>query len=74
MKKYIRKFMGFFRPSRDPGYSYPVDEKQYEENPLKVRTSEMSQFQDEVRDIETRTPEREVFDNSKFEDSKEKFH
>lgn len=73
----MKKFFGFmtriFKKQR-PGYEYPVDERQYEENPIKLRTSEVSQFQDEARDIETRTPEREVFDEMTSERTLEGLH
>lgn len=67
MKKYFQKFCQFLRLKRQPGYVYPIDEKQFEEDPIKVRTAEISQFQDEARDIETRSPEREVFEKAVFE-------
>lgn len=67
MKNYLQQILRYFRPQRDHKYIYQVDQSEFHENPTKIRTSEMSQIQDETRDIETRSPEREAFDNHKFE-------
>ena len=70
MKTFIQKMFRFLLPkhhSLHPDYVYPIDETQFEEDPTKIRTAEISQFQDEARDIETRNPEREVFEIEIFE-------
>lgn len=69
MKTLLKKLLRLFLPKHHlhPDYVYPLDEKQFEEDPTKIRTVEMSQFQDEARDIETRNPEREVFEKEYFE-------
>ena len=70
MKIFFLKIIQIVR-FKHTGYIYPVDEKQFEDDPIKVRTAEISQFQDEARDIETRSLEREVFEKEIFES---KFH
>lgn len=70
MIDHFKKLWGRFSKSKskEEGYVYPVDESQFEKNPTKIRTSEVSQFQDEARDIESRSPERKAYDDNAFEE------
>ena len=40
----------------------PLDEDYYEHHPTEPRSAELSQFQDDSRDIKTRSPERMEFE------------
>lgn len=71
MINHLKKMWNRFNEGKKPaGYKAPVDNKQFEKNPTKVRTAEVSQFQDEVQDIESRSLEREAFDKKAFEKTK----
>ena len=65
---HFKKFWGRFSKTKESGYQYPVDESQFENDPTKVRTAEVSQFQDEAQDIESRSPERKVYEDMTMEE------
>jgi len=71
MKNFFQKILRLFRVNRNPGYIYPIDEEQFEKDPTKIRTSEISQFQDIARDIETRNHDRDVFESKVYKATKE---
>lgn len=48
--------------SRDICYYYPMNQIEYENDPIKERTMELSEFQDGMEDIGTRETEWEVFE------------
>jgi vacuolar-type H+-ATPase subunit F/Vma7 len=45
----------------------PINEHQYEKNPTKIRTAEVSQLQDDVLDITSKSPERDEYEDHAFE-------
>ncbi|HXH73656.1 MAG TPA: hypothetical protein VNJ08_01730 [Bacteriovoracaceae bacterium] len=66
----IARILSLWKSSREKvTYHYPLDENEFEQDPTKVRTSEMSQFQDEARDIESRGTERDAYENKSAQDS-----
>ena len=43
-------------------------------NPTKIRTAEKSEFQDQLKDPKTRSPERDVFDKKTAEAAEKALH
>ncbi len=61
MTNYLQKMVTYFR----------TRVQLHENDPTKIRTSELSQLQDGAQDMKTRTPEREIFDHKVFQSKKE---
>lgn len=73
----FKKIITVFRRlknDKDLATYYIFNEHDYEISPTKVRTSEVSEFQDDAKDAATRSPTRDEFDRHKADEANDKLY